>query len=162
MKYPLQFLVKIRRDHQQRCEQALVQARAARERREEELALRQKELRDYRDWCDREEDRLFDVIFRGASTNKDVVSAKEEMLWNRQKESEYTGRVAEAEKALTAAIAEVQARIEALQRATKNIEKLSAHRDLWTAEARLFAQQAEDMQMEEAAEIAFSRRTPDL
>ena len=103
MKYPLEFLLGLRKTRMEKCEQALAQARALVRKRNKELEDRTREHREYVEWCDREEDRIFEELIKKPSTHHKVLESREEMLANRAKEAEYLHRIEEARAALKAA-----------------------------------------------------------
>ena len=157
MKYPLTFLLDLRKTRMERCEQALAQARAMVKRRQEELEDRIREHREYVQWCDNEEDRLFAELFVKPAQHQKVLDVREEMLANRGKEAEYLKRIDDAQAALEAARAEEVKCLEALQIAIRNREKLDSHKSLWTESFKKTEQMAEDLVMEETAESAYLR-----
>jgi hypothetical protein len=157
MKYPLTFLLSLRKTRMERCEQALAQARALVKRRHEELEDRIREHREYVQWCDNEEDRLFAELFSKPAQHQKVLDVREEMLANRSKEAEYLKRIDDAQAALEAARAEEVKCLEALQIAIRNREKLDSHKLLWTDGFKQAEQMAEDLVMEETAESAYLR-----
>lgn len=158
MKYPLTFLLDLRKTRMERCEQALTQARAMVKRRHEELDARTREHREYVQWCDDEEDRLFAELFAKPAQHQKVLDVREEMLANRAREAEYLKRIDDARAALEAALAEEVKCLEALQIAIRNREKLDSHKSLWTQDFRHGEQMAEDLAMEETAESAYLRQ----
>ena len=93
MKYPLTFLLDLRKTRMERCEQALAQARAMVKRRHEELDDRIREHSEYVQWCDNEEDRLFAELFAKPAQHQKVLDVREEMLANRAREAEYLKRI---------------------------------------------------------------------
>lgn len=158
MKYPLTFLLDLRKTRMERCEQALTQARAMVKRRLEELDARTREHREYVQWCDEEEDRLFAELLAKPTQHQKVLEARAEMLANRAREAEYFKRIDDARAALEAARAEEAKCLEALQIAIRNREKLECHKSLWTADFHQAEQIAEDLVMEETAESAYLRQ----
>jgi len=158
MKYPLAFLLDLRKTRMERCEQALAQARAMVKRRNEELEDRIREHRDYVQWCDNEEDRIFAELFAMPAPHQKVLEAREEMLANRAREAEYLKRIDDARAALDAARAEEAKCLEALQIAIRNREKLDSHKALWTESFQHAEQMAEDLVMEETSESAYLRQ----
>lgn len=159
MKYPLTFLLGLRKTRMEKCEQALAQARAMVKRRHEELDARIREHRDYVEWCDREEDRMFAELFAKPAQHMKVLDARAEMLANRAKEAEFLQRIEEAKAALEAARAEEARCLTELQIAIRNREKLDSHKALWTEGFKHAEQMAEDLVMEETAESAYLRNT---
>jgi flagellar biosynthesis chaperone FliJ len=157
MKYPLTFLLDLRKTRMERCEQALAQARAMVKRRHEELDDRIREHREYVQWCDDEEDRIFAELLAKPAQHQKVLDAREEMLANRAREAEYLKRIDDARAALEAARAEEAKCLEALQIAIRNREKLDSHKSLWTDGFKQAEQMAEDLVMEETAESAYLR-----
>jgi hypothetical protein len=157
MKYPLTFLLDLRKTRMERCEQALAQARAMVKRREEELEARTREHREYVEWCDNEEDRIFAELLAKPAQHQKVLDAREEMLANRSREAEYLKRIDDARASLVAARTEEAKCLEALQIAIRNREKLDSHRSLWTETFKQAEQAAEDLVMEETAESAYLR-----
>jgi hypothetical protein len=158
MKYPLTFLLDLRKTRMERCEQALTQARAMVKRRHDELDARTCEHREYVQWCDEEEDRIFADLLAKPAQHQKVLEAREEMLANRAREAEYLKRIDDARAALEAARAEEVKCLAALQIAIRNREKLESHKSLWTADFRHGEQMAEDLVMEETAESAYLRQ----
>jgi hypothetical protein len=157
MKYPLTFLLDLRKMRMERCEQALTQARAMVKRRHEELDARTREHREYVQWCDNEEDRIFAELLAKPAQHQKVLDAREEMLTNRAREAKYLKRIDDARAALEAARAEEVKCLEALQIAIRNREKLDSHKSLWTESFKQAEQMAEDAVMEETAESAYLR-----
>jgi len=159
MKYPLTFLLSLRKSRMEKCEQALAQARAMVLRRNEELDARILEHREYVEWCDSEEDRIFLELFAKPAQHQKVLDARAEMLANRAKEAEFLQRIEEAKAALEAARAEEARCLADLQIAIRNREKLDSHKSLWTESLNHAEQLAEDLVMEETAESAYLRNT---
>jgi hypothetical protein len=157
MKYPLTFLLELRKMRMERCEQALAQARAMVKRRHEELEDRIREHREYVEWCDNEEDRIFAELLTKPAAHQKVLDAREEMLANRAKESEFLKRIDDARAALEAARTEEARCLAELQTAIRNREKLESHKSLWTDGFKQAEQMAEDLVMEETAESAYLR-----
>jgi chromosome segregation ATPase len=120
MNYPLTFLLDLRKMRMERCEQALAQARAMVRRRREELEVRIQEHRNYVEWCDREEDRMFAELVAKPSQHQKVLDARQEMLVNRAKEADFLKLIDDARAALDAAIAEENRRLTELQIAIRN------------------------------------------
>ena len=159
MRYPLQFLLGLRKNRMERCEQALAQARALVERRIEDLAARIREHADYIVWCDAEEDRIFDRLIKLPSSHTKVLEAREEMLANRAREAEFLHRIELAKTDLAQARQEEAAKLQELQIAIRNCEKLDSHKSLWIEGFQKAEQLAEDLVMEETAESAYLRAT---
>jgi flagellar biosynthesis chaperone FliJ len=159
MKYPLTFLLDLRKTRMERCEQALAQARALVKRRHEELDARTREHKEYMEWCDAEEDRLFAVLFAKPAQHQKILDTRAEMLANRAREAEFLKRIDDARASLEAARADEANCLEALQIAIRNREKLESHKSLWTEGFKLLEQMAEDAVMEETAESAFLRNS---
>lgn len=157
MKYPLEFLLGLRATRMERCEQALAQARALVRRREEDLAARIQDHKDYLAWCDAEENRIFDRLAASPSAHTKILEAREEMLANRAREAEFLHRIEVARTELAKAREEETARLQDLQIAIRNREKLDSHKKFWSTEQRLAEQMAEDLVMEETAESAYLR-----
>ena len=157
MKYPLEFLLGLRKTRMEKCEQALAQARALVRKRNQELEDRISEHREYVEWCDREEDRIFEELIKKPSTHHKVLESREEKLANRAKEAEYLHRIEEARAALKAAHDEEAKCLAELQVAIRNREKLASHKSHWTEAAQKEEQMAEDLVMEETAESAYLR-----
>ena len=158
MKYPLTFLLDLRKTRMERCEQALAQARAMVKRRHEELDARTREHSEYAEWCDREEDRIFAELFAKPAQHQKVLEARAEMLANRAKEAEFLQRIEEAKAALEAARTEEVRCLAELQIAIRNREKLDSHKALWTEGFKQAEQMAEDLVMEETSESAYLRQ----
>jgi hypothetical protein len=159
MKYPLTFLLGLRKSRMEKCEQALAQARAMVKRRHEELDARIREHREYVEWCDHEEDRIFSELLAKPAQHQKVLDSRAEMLANRAKEAEFLQRIEEAKAALEAARAEEARCLTELQIAIRNREKLDSHKVLWTEGFKQAEQMAEDLVMEETAESAYLRNT---
>lgn len=158
MKYPLTFLLNLRKTRMERCEQALAQARALVKRRMEELNDRTREHQEYMEWCDSEEDRLFAELLAKPAQHQKILDTREEMLANRAREAEFLKRIDDARAALEAARADEAKCLEALQIAIRNREKLDSHKSLWTEGFKRDEQAAEDAVMEETAESAYLRQ----
>ena len=157
MKYPLTFLLDLRKTRMERCEQALAQARAMVKRRNAELEDRIQKHKEFLAWCDSEEDRLFADLLAKPAQHQKVLDTREEMLANRAREAEYLKRIDDARAALEAARAEEAKCLEALQIAIRNREKLDSHKQIWTTGFKQAEQLAEDAIMEETAESAYLR-----
>lgn len=158
MKYPLTFLLDLRKTRMERCEQALAQARAMVKRRNIELEDRIREHKEFLAWCDGEEDRIFADLIAKPAQHQKVLDSREEMLANRAREAEYLKRIDDARAALEAARVEEAKCLEALQIAIRNREKLDSHKSLWTQSFKQAEQMAEDAIMEETAESAYLRQ----
>lgn len=158
MKYPLTFLLDLRKTRMERCEQALAQARAMVKRRNAELEDRIREHREFLQWCDEEEERIFLKLFSKPAPHQKVLDSREEMLANRAREAEFLKRIDDARAALEAARVEENQCLEALQTAIRNREKLDSHRSLWVQAFQIAEQMAEDLVMEETAESAYLRQ----
>lgn len=157
MKYPLEFLLGLRKTRMERCEQALAQARALVKRRHAELDDRIREHREYVEWCDIEEDRIFAELLSKPSTHQRVLESRDEMLANRARESEFLHRIEQARAALEEARAAEAKCLAELQQAIRNREKLESHKTLWKESFLREEQLAEDLVMEETAESAYLR-----
>lgn len=157
MKYPLEFLLGLRKTRMERCEQALAQARALVKRRHAELDDRIREHREYVEWCDSEEDRIFADLLSKPSTHQRVLESRDEMLANRARESEFLHRIEQARAALEEARAAEAKCLAELQQAIRNREKLESHKTLWKESVLREEQLAEDLVMEETAESAYLR-----
>ena len=162
MKYPLAFLLDLRKGRMDKCEQALAQARALVKRRQKELEARIEEHRNYVEWCEQEEDRIFEKLFSKPAQHQKVLDAREEMLANRAKEAEYLQRIEEAKVQLEEAINEETRCHQELQIAIRNCEKLDSHKKFWTSEKNKEEQAAEDLVMEETAESGFIRSLSEM
>jgi chromosome segregation ATPase len=149
-KYILADLIRVRTLRRDKIERELVAAKGRLDDAEKQVPLREKELEDYRKWVDAEIDRLYDEVLR-----KDVHRGAIDDLGTvvrsmRAKELDYVKRLQDAKDDLKKAQEELEAKKKELDGAQRDIEKLSSHREQWTAEQTKLDEFLADRELEEA------------
>jgi flagellar biosynthesis chaperone FliJ len=147
--YPLQDMVRVREHREDQATQAvtkaqrqLKEARAALERKEQELV-------DYTAWRRAEEDRLLDSLMRRMLKLGEISDVRATIGTFRDRELELKDEVVQHEKAVAQAEAHLEECRQRQVKAVRDLEKLVEHRTIWQRARALEQEMAEDLELED-------------
>jgi hypothetical protein len=157
-RYPLQALIRIRKDREEAAVTRLALARASEEMAVRTLETRRREHREYLEWCAAEADRLMGGLLGREIQRLDVETALAQIGWNKEGEASRLERITAAEAALETARKETMAALAAHRIATSALERIMEHHRDWSHKLRLVEEAHEEAELQEIAELLHQRR----
>ncbi|CAM2009308.1 type III secretion system stalk subunit SctO [Acanthopleuribacter pedis] len=151
--YPLNKLLNLRHDREERARREVVQQRRAVTEQEQAVAAAERTLADFTGWRVAEERRLFAEVRDQALNSADLDVLKHEIASLRQQQAHKKQDVEDAERELQAAREALAQRIKAMREAQHNRRKLEGHMGLWTEEERLARTRREEHEADETTSM---------
>ena len=155
MKYPLQTVQNIRKRREELAEAKLAEAQSRQLKCEEAKRAAEQELTRFREWRTKEEVRLLGEVMAGPLENREVVSAREQIVWNKSLEPSYVKKVQEAEDKLEQAKEEVNRLQSELHALRKESMKLRFHREEWEKDIKKDEESREEEELDEISTAMF-------
>ena len=147
--YPLQDMVRVREHREDQATQAVT--RAQRQLKEARAALerKQQELVDYTAWRLAEEKRLLDSLMRRQLKLGEISDVRATIGTFRDRELELKDEVVQHEKAVAKAETHLEECRQRQIQAVRDLEKLVEHRSIWQRARSLEQEIAEDLELED-------------
>ncbi|MGC8720802.1 MAG: type III secretion system stalk subunit SctO, partial [Thermodesulforhabdaceae bacterium] len=149
MHYALEDLLRIRRIREDRAEREVTSRRAAVDAATQFVARCQENLKAYRQWRLKEEDRLFNEIMERLVHLSDVEELRIQIADLRNEELVKEREVEEARKKLLEAQQRLQEARALHRKSVQARQKIEEHRKIWAVEAKRLEEQISDKEMEE-------------
>jgi type III secretion protein O len=152
--YPLDSLLSVRHFREENAKREVRYAELAVREAEEEVLRCRKALEDFHAWRLEEEERRYDAIMNKPMSIRQIdifkaglaqLAAEEALKEEDIRKAEQ--KAAEAQKALETAR-------ENARKAMKNTAKITAHKDIWSEEAKKEAEHMADLELEEFRPIS--------
>ncbi len=147
--YPLQPLLNVRRFRETGAMNDLRRAELAVTEAEAEVTRCKEELERYRQWLIEEEDRRYDAFMNTETDRTGIENFRHEIAVLRMSDTSRAQAVLAAEQALVQRRAEVVTAKEAVAAARRDISKVEAHQEVWSAAEYREAMRLEDLETEE-------------
>lgn len=155
--YPLNKLLNLRHDREERARREVVLQREQVAEHEQRLTAAAQELADFKTWRVAEEQRLFAEVREKALNSADLDVLKQEIGDLRQQQADKKQALEEQQQALATARTDLEQRIADLKNAQHNRSKLEGHMDLWTEADRKVRVRREENEAEETLSLLATR-----
>jgi chromosome segregation ATPase len=149
-KYVLADLVRVRTLRKDRVERELLQAKERLAEAERQVPIRERELADYEKWVDDEIDRQYGELLRKPVRKGAVDDLAANIRTMRERIPDYVKRVQDAKEDVRKAEEDLRKKHAEVEQANRDLEKLLAHREEWTAEQFKLEEFNSDKELEEA------------
>ena len=157
-RYPLESLIRIRKDREEAAVTRLAIARASEEMAVRAVETRRREHREYLEWCAAESDRLMQGLLDREIQRLDVETVHAQIGWNKEGEATRLERITAAEAALENARKETAAALAAHRIASSALARITEHHLDWSRKLRLVEEALEEAELQEIAELMHQRR----
>jgi len=158
VKYPLQLLLKIRRNREEAASSKLQREITEEERCRYSHERCLLELDSYRSWCVEESDRIMGRLAGAVVPKTAIDQARSQIQWNTEGEEPYRKRVEVAAEELRTSILSREKAEEERRLAGLAMERIATHRQEWINEQKRREEEAEDAELQEIAEIMFNTK----
>ena len=152
--YPLDALLSVRHFREEGAKREVRYAELAVREAEEEVTRRRQALEDFQRWRLEEEERRYDAIMNKPMSIRDIDSFKAGLARLAAEETLKEEDVRHAEQQVQKALQALAEARENARKAMKNTAKITAHKDIWTEEAKKEAEHRADLELEEFRPIS--------